>query len=154
VTGNRIDVQHAVTSSLSQILLRGQMRCLHDGAFHPTVAWGDGPQSEEIGAAESIPVFTVEREISPWKDRASLVRATQLVFRLHLLAQTPAQRRPRLLVGLASGLNRALGRVYTWRGLRAETVAETKRWIYLFCLYTARVLPTLSSKRDPWGSQR
>ena len=131
MTGNRIDVLHAVTSSLSLVLLRGQLEYLQAAGFHPAVVCGSGPESEEMRAAESIPVFTVEmeREISPWKDLVSLVRVTQLVRRLRPLVSNSGTPKAGLLVGLAAWLNRVPCRIYTLRGLRLETATGAKRWL-------------------------
>jgi glycosyltransferase involved in cell wall biosynthesis len=131
LTGNRIDVLHAVTSSLSLVLLRGQLSYLRADGFHPAVVCGPGPESEEMRATESIPVFTVEmeREISPLKDLISLVRASQLIRQLRPMVSNSGTPKAGLLVGLAACLNRVPCRVYTLRGLRLETTTGPKRWI-------------------------
>ena len=133
MTGNRIDVLHAVTSSLSLVLLRGQLDYLRAAGFHTAVVCGPGPQLEEMRATESIPVFTVgmEREISPWKDLVALVRASQLVRRLRPMISNSGTPKAGLLVGLAAWFNRVPCRIYTLRGLRVETATGPKRWLLL-----------------------
>ena len=133
MTGNRIDVLHAVTSSLSLVLLRGQLDYLRAAGFHPAVVCGPGPQLDEMRATESIPVFTVgmEREISPLKDLVALVRASQLVRRLRPMISNSGTPKAGLLVGLAAWFNRVPCRIYTLRGLRVETATGPKRWLLL-----------------------
>jgi len=131
MTDERIDVLHSVTSSLSLVLLRGQLSYLRAAGFHPAVVCGFGPQSEEMSATESIPVFTVEmeREISPLKDLVSLVRVSQLLRRLQPTVSNSGTPKAGLLVGLAAWFNRVPCRIYTLRGLRVETATGTKRWL-------------------------
>src|ERR1019366_6541908 len=133
MTGNRIDVLHAVTSSVSLVLLRGQLAYLRAAGFHPAVVCSPGPQLEETRETESIPVFTVEmeREISPLKDLVALVRASQLVRRLRPMISNCGTPKAGLLVGLAAWLNRVPCRIYTLRGLRVETARGPKRWLLL-----------------------
>ena len=67
-------VLHAVTSSLSLVLLNGQMDYLRKVGFEPAIVCGSGKRTEVLQSAESIPVFTtaIEREISPLRDLLSL----------------------------------------------------------------------------------
>ena len=131
MTDSRIDVLHAVTSSVSLVLLRGQLDYLRAAGFHPAVMCGPGAQAEEMRATESIPVFTVEmeREISPVKDLVALVRASQLVRRLRPMVSNCGTPKAGLLVGLAAWFNRVPCRIYTLRGLRLETATGPKRWL-------------------------
>jgi glycosyltransferase involved in cell wall biosynthesis len=133
MTDRRIDVLHAVTSSVSLVLLRGQLAYLRAAGFHPAVVCSPGPQLEETRETESIPVFTVEmeREISPLKDLVALVRASQLVRRLRPMISNCGTPKAGLLVGLAAWLNRVPCRIYTLRGLRVETARGPKRWLLL-----------------------
>jgi len=130
LTGNRIDVLHAVTSSLSLVLLRGQLSYLRADGFHPAVVCSPGPECEEIRVTESIPVFAVEmeREISPLRDLISLVRASRLIRQLGPMVSNSGTPKAGLLVGLAAFLNRVPCRIYTLRGLRLETATGPKRW--------------------------
>lgn len=65
-------VLHAVTSSISLWLLRGQLRYLSQAGFETAVVCSPGPQVEATQAAEGVPVHRVpmEREISPLRDRS------------------------------------------------------------------------------------
>ena len=131
MTDNRIDVLHAVTSSLGLLLLRGQLRYLRTAGFHPAIVCGPGPQSEEMRATESISVYTLkmEREISPLEDLVALLRASQLVRRLRPMVSNSGTPKAGLLVGLAAWFNRVPCRIYTLRGLRVETTTGPKRWL-------------------------
>jgi glycosyltransferase involved in cell wall biosynthesis len=131
MTDERIDVLHSVTVSLSLVLLRGQLNYLRAAGFHPAVVCGPGPQADEMGKSDSIPVFTVEmeREISPLKDLVALVRVSQLVRRLRPMVSNSGTPKAGLLVGLAAWFNRVPCRIYTLRGLRIETASGPKRWL-------------------------
>ena len=131
MTDDRIDVLHAVTSSISLVLLRGQLSYLRTAGFHPAVVCSPGPPSEEMRTTESIPVFTVEmkREISPLRDLVALVKAAQLVRRLRPMVSNSGTPKAGLLVGLAAWFNRVPCRIYTLRGLRVETASGPKRWL-------------------------
>lgn len=155
MTDRRIDVLHAVTSSVSLVLLRGQLAYLRAAGFQPAVVCGPGPQLEEMRATESIPVFTVEmeREISPWKDLVALVRASQLVRRLRPMISNSGTPKAGLLVGLAAWFNRVPCRIYTLRGLRVETARGPNRWLLLLteriaCACAHRVICVSPSLRQ------
>ncbi|MFZ0314039.1 MAG: glycosyltransferase family 4 protein [Candidatus Korobacteraceae bacterium] len=131
MSDERIDILYSVTSSLSLVLLRGQLSYLRAAGFHPAVVCGPGPTLEAMRATESIPVFTIEmnREISPLKDLVALVRASQLVRHLRPLIANSGTPKAGLLVGLAAWFNRVPCRIYTLRGLRVETTSGPKRWL-------------------------
>lgn len=131
MTDDRIDVLHAVTSSISLVLLRGQLSYLRTAGFHPAVVCSPEPPPEEMRATESIPVFTVEmkREISPLRDLVALVKAALLVRRLRPMVSNSGTPKAGLLVGLAAWFNRVPCRIYTLRGLRVETASGPKRWL-------------------------
>lgn len=130
----QIDVLHAVTSSLSLVLLRGQLSYLRDAGFHPGVLCSSGTDVELMQVREHLQVLTVpmEREISPLRDLISLLRLLPMVRRTHPLISNVGTPKAGLLVGLAARLNRIPCRVYTLRGLRLETARGLKRRILVF----------------------
>ncbi len=127
----RVDLLHAVTSSLSLVFFKGQMAYLRRAGFHPAALSGPGPHVEVLREEESVPVFTVEteREIAPLHDLKSLLRVYTLVRRLRPVICNVGTPKAGLLVGLAAWLSRVPCRVYTIYGLRLETAFGLKRWI-------------------------
>ena len=155
MTGERIDTLHAVTSPLSLVLLRGQLRYLRAAGFRPAALSAPGPFVHEIGLRESVPIFTVamEREVSPLKDLASLVRIRQLLRRLRPTICNAGTPKAGLLVMLAAWLARVPCRVYTMRGLRLETARGLKRVVLstterIACGCAHRVICASPSLRD------
>lgn len=126
-----VRVLHAITSSLSLLLLNGQMDYLRKVGFETAIVCGSGNRTEVIQPAESIPVFTtaMEREISPLRDLLSLCRLYGLVRSLRPAILNVGTPKAGLLVGLAAWLNRVPCRIYTLRGLRVETARGIKRRI-------------------------
>jgi glycosyltransferase involved in cell wall biosynthesis len=133
VNRDRIDVIHAVTASLSLLLLKGQLSYLRSAGFHPAALCSPGPEVADGRAGDSIPVFTVnmEREISPLRDLISLAHLWGALRRLRPTICNTGTPKAGLLVGLAAWLNRVPCRVYTLRGLRLETATGLKRKILL-----------------------
>jgi len=155
VTGDRIDTLHAVTSPLSLVLLRGQLRHLQEAGFHPAALSAPGPFLEQAGLEDSVPVFSVrmEREVSPLRDFASLVRIWRLLRRLRPVICNAGTPKAGLLVMLAAWLARVPCRIYTMRGLRVETAHGLTRIILLSaeriaCSCAHRVICVSSSLRD------
>jgi glycosyltransferase involved in cell wall biosynthesis len=155
VTGDRIDTLHAVTSPLSLVLLRGQLRHLQEAGFHPAALSAPGPFLEQAGLEDSVPVFSVrmEREVSPLRDFASLVRIWRLLRRLRPVICNAGTPKAGLLVMLASWLARVPRRIYTMRGLRVETAHGLTRIILLSaeriaCSCAHRVICVSPSLRD------
>ena len=126
-----IDVLHAVTSSLSLVLLRGQLGYLKAAGFCPAALSSPGPRVDDMRAEEHIPVFTVQmqREISPARDLLSLLLLWRLLRRLRPAICNVGTPKAGLLVGLAAWFNRVPCRIYTLRGLRLETATGAKRRI-------------------------
>ena len=130
---DRIDVVHAVTVSLSLLLLKGQLSYLRAAGFHPAVLCSPGPEVADARAGDSIPVVTVnmEREISPLRDLISLAHLWGALRRGRPAICNAGTPKAGLLVGLAAWLNRVPCRVYTLRGLRLETATGLTRKILL-----------------------
>ncbi len=155
VTSEHIDTLHAVTSPLSLVLLRGQLRYLQAAGFHPAALSAPGSFAEQVGLEESVPVFTVamEREASPLKDLASLVSIWRLLRQLRPSICNAGTPKAGLLVMLAAWLARVPCRVYTMRGLRVETARGLTRMILfaaerVACGCAQRVICVSPSLRD------
>jgi glycosyltransferase involved in cell wall biosynthesis len=133
VTATRIDTLHAVTSPLSLVLLRGQLRYLQQTGFHPAALSAPGSFVEQAGLEPSTPLFTIamERDVSPLRDFVSLVRISKLLRQLRPTICNASTPKAGLLVMLAAWLARVPCRVYTLRGLRAETASGVIRMILL-----------------------
>lgn len=134
MTEQRADTLHAVTSSLSLVLLRGQLRYLKAAGFNPAALSAPGMFVAETGAEESVSVFTVpmDREVSPGRDLGSLLRIWRLLRRVRPSICNAGTPKAGLLVTLAAWLARVPIRIYTLRGLRLETVQGLKqRILYL-----------------------
>lgn len=130
---DRIDVVHAVTASMSLVLLKGQLSHLRKAGFCPAALCSPGPEVARVNADEQIPIFTVgmEREVSPLKDLASLIRLWRILREIRPAICNAGTPKAGLLVGLAAFLNRIPCRIYTLRGLRLETATGLKRRMLL-----------------------
>ena len=128
-------ILYAVTSPLSLMLLRGQVRYAREAGFEAAVLTAPGPEVEAFGVQESVPVFTtpIAREISLWQDVVSLVRIWKIVRRVRPTISNAGTPKAGLLVGLSGWLNRVPVRLYTMRGLRLETARGLKRLILVWC---------------------
>ncbi|HMH12532.1 MAG TPA: glycosyltransferase family 4 protein [Edaphobacter sp.] len=152
---DRIDVLHAVTSSLSLRLLRGQLRYLKAHGFRTAVLCGPGPFVEETRSQETVPVFTIrmERESSPLRDFVSLLRICRLLRHLRPTICNVGTPKAGMLVSLAAWLIRVPCRIYTLRGLRLETAHGLKRRILFIteliaCACVHRVVCVSPSLRE------
>lgn len=152
---DRVDVLHAVTTSLSLVLFRGQLQYLRSVGFRPAAMCSDGPFVNEISEQEGVPVYTtpMEREIAPAKDMSSLVRIWRLLRRLRPSICNAGTPKAGLLVMIAARLALVPCRVYTLRGLRLETATGLKRRLLLLteriaCACADRVVCVSPSLRD------
>ena len=152
---DRIDVVHAVTASLSLVLLKGQLSYLQKVGFHPAALCSTGSEVAAARTEESTPIITVsmEREISPFRDLISLIRLWWLLRELRPAICNAGTPKAGLLVGLAAWLNRIPCRVYTLRGLRLETATGLKRSVLVFteriaCACAHRVISVSPSLRQ------
>ena len=127
----RIDVIHAVTSSLSLILFRGQFGYLKAAGLRPAALSGTDPPVDDMQVEDGVPVFSVQmkREISPARDLLSLLLLCRLLRQLRPAVCNVGTPKAGLLVGLAAWLSRVPCRIYTLRGLRLETAKGLKRYI-------------------------
>ena len=131
MSSQRISVLHAVTDSMSTVLMRGQLAYLKTAGFDPALLSSPGKELEEIGRREGYPVFGVamRRDISPLSDLRSLFEILRLLRRIKPVICNSGTPKAGLLVGLAAWLTRVPCRVYTLRGLRLETAKGVKRMI-------------------------
>jgi glycosyltransferase involved in cell wall biosynthesis len=150
-----VDVLHAVTSSLSLVVLRGQLRYLKASGFHPAVLSAPGAFVDETRQQESVPVFVIpmEREVSALKDLRSLGRIWRLLRAVRPTVCNAGTPKAGLLVTLAAWLARVPCRVYTLRGLRLETARGPKRYLLyaterITCACAHRVICVSPSLRD------
>lgn len=120
-----------ITSPIATRLLEGQLAFLKDQGFEIALVSSPGPQLELFAKREGVRVIAIpiEREISLWKDLVALVRLCAL-FRAErpdlIDFGTPKAGLLGSLAGLLCGVPH---RIYTVRGLRAETVGGFKGFI-------------------------
>ena len=155
MSSQRISVLHAVTDSMSTVLMRGQLAYLKTAGFDPALLSSPGKELEEIGRREGYPVFGVamRRDISPLSDLRSLFEILRLLRRIKPVICNSGTPKAGLLVGLAAWLTRVPCRVYTLRGLRLETAKGVKRMILTItervaCFSANRVVCVSASLRE------
>jgi glycosyltransferase involved in cell wall biosynthesis len=155
MNNRRISVLHAVTDSISTILMRGQLAYLKANGFDPALLSSPGKDLKQMGAQEGYPVFGVAmwREISPVRDLQSLFEIWRLLVRIKPVICNSGTPKAGLLVGLAARLARVPCRVYTLRGLRLETAKGGKRMILVIaekvaCFSAHRVVCVSASLRE------
>jgi glycosyltransferase involved in cell wall biosynthesis len=151
----RITVLHAVTDSLSTILMRGQLSYLKTCGFDPALLSNPGKELTEIGAREGYPVYGVamRRDISPGSDLISLFHIWRLLRHLKPVISNCGTPKAGLLVGVTAYFARVPCRVYTLRGLRLETATGFKRKLLtvterIACFCAHRVICVSPSLRD------
>lgn len=155
MSNRRISVVHAVTDSISTVLMRGQLAYLKGNGFNPALLSSPGKELERIGAQEGYPVFGVAmtREISPKRDLQSFFEIWRLLHKIKPVICNTGTPKAGLLVGLAAWLTRVPCRVYTLRGLRLETAKGIKRLILTIaeraaCFSAHRVVCVSGSIRE------
>lgn len=151
----RVDTLHAVTSSLSLVLLRGQLRYLQAAGLHPAALSAPGEFVKGIRAEESVSVFTIpmERDVSPVKDLGALFRIWRLLRKISPSICNAGTPKAGLLAMVGAWLARVPIRIYTLRGLRLETAGGLKRRILylterIACACAQRVICVSPSLRD------
>ncbi len=132
-------VLYLVTSSLSAVLLRGQLRYLSQRDFEVSLASSPGENLTAICNEERIQAIEMEmaREISPLKDCFAFFRLCALLRRLRPSITNVSTPKAGLLGGLAAFVTRVPCRVYTLRGLRWETASGLKRKVLLLAEWIA-----------------
>ncbi|MDN7241615.1 glycosyltransferase family 4 protein [Planococcus sp. N028] len=129
--GNK--VIHAVTSSISLNLMRGQLNYLRNQGYEVKVISSDGEPVKDFEIAEGVPVLRVsmEREISLVKDFKSLIHCIKVIRKEKPDIVTAGTPKAGLLVTLAAYICGVPTRIYKVRGLRMETATGIKRQILL-----------------------
>ncbi len=152
---DRTVVLHAITDSISVVLIRGQLRYLKTHGFPCALLCSPGPNLDRIAVDENIPVFpaAMMREISPLADLRSLANICAILRRLRPVICNAGTPKAGLLVGLAAWLTRVPCRIYTLRGLRLETATGFKRRLLtlaerISCRAAHRVICVSASLRD------
>jgi glycosyltransferase involved in cell wall biosynthesis len=152
---SRVSALHAVTDSLSTVLLLGQLSYLRKAGFDPAVLCSPGVGVEKIRDREAVAVYTVamQREISPARDIRSLFQVWRLLLRIRPVICNSGTPKAGFIVGIAAWLARVPCRIYTLRGLRLETATGIKRRILLLtervaCFCAHRVICVSSSLRE------
>ena len=155
MSSSRITVLHAVTDSISTVLMRGQSAYLKANGFDPALLSSPGKELKQIGVLEDIPVFHVSmrREISPVRDLRSFFEIWRLLRRIKPAICNSGTPKAGLLVGLAAWFNRVPNRIYTLRGLRLETAKGLKKTILtvtekIACFSAHRVVCVSGSLRE------
>ncbi|MCL2825640.1 MAG: glycosyltransferase, partial [Polyangiaceae bacterium] len=148
-------VIHAVTSSVSLRLMRGQLAYLQNAGFQTAALCAPGPGVMEWAKREAVPVYTIkmQREIAPLSDMISLLRITHLLHHQKPDICNAGTPKAGLLVGIAAWITCVPCRVYTLRGLRLETTTGLKRHILrlteqIACASAHRVVCVSPSLRD------
>jgi len=151
----RISVLHAVTDSLSTVLMRGQLTYLRNIGYDPILLSSPGKEVDRIRMHEGLSVITVpmRREISMARDLRSLIGIWRLLGRTKPTICNSGTPKAGLLVGISAWLVRVPCRVYTLRGLRLETATGPKRIILtlterLACGCAHRVICVSPSLRE------
>ncbi len=155
MSGRPISVLHAVTDSISTVLMRGQLAYLKSHGFEPALLSSPGKELEQMGAQEGYPVYGVamKREISPGADLRSFFEIWRLLRRVKPVICNSGTPKAGLLVGLAAWLSRVPCRIYTLRGLRLETARGLKKMILTItektaCFSAHRVVCVSASLRE------
>jgi len=148
-------VLHLVSSPLSTLLMRGQLRYLSEKGFEVLLASAPGPQLQDVSKADQVQAIEVkiDREMSPFKDILALWRLFRLMRRLKPDITNVSTPKAGLLGGLAARIAGVPCRIYTLRGLRWETTSGLKRallklteWIACRCAH--RVICVSSGVRE------
>ena len=114
-------------------LLRGRLRYLSSRGHRVTVVCAPGEGLSDLAEREGATVHTVpmRREISPLADLVALVRFVALFRRLRPDVVDGSTPKAALLALIAAWLTRVPLRLYTLRGLRADTASGWRRRLLL-----------------------
>jgi glycosyltransferase involved in cell wall biosynthesis len=131
MSNGRIRILHAVTASISVVLMRGQLSYLRSVGFDPGLLSSPGRELTETGELERFAVvgLPMKREIAPIADLRSLIRLVSLLRRIRPVICNAGTPKAGLLVGLAARITRIPCRIYTLRGLRLETAKGGTRML-------------------------
>ncbi len=144
-------VTHPMTARL---LLRGQIEWMQERGFDVTVVTSDDNEPAAVdGASHHVRRLTMAREISPLRDLVTLVRLVRLIREIRPEVVNASTPKAGLLGSLAARIAGVPVRIYTLRGLRAETETGWRRRLLLLterlaCAAAQRVLCVSESLRQ------
>ncbi len=134
--------------------MRGQLKFLREVGYEVAVAAAPGSELTAIARAEGARAIEVSltREITPVRDLVALVRMWSILRRLRPAIINFGTPKAGLIAGLAARLSGVRCRIYTLRGLRAETTTGIKRLLLLLseriaCACAHRVICVSESLR-------
>ncbi len=124
-----IRVLHAVTSSLTLVVMRGQLSYLRQAGFEVAVLCAPGPYLDELVRDEAVHALPVpmERDISPLADLLAFFRVYRAIRAWKPDIVNAGTPKAGLLVGLAAWMAGVPCRIYNLRGLRFETTRGWRR---------------------------
>lgn len=116
-------------------VMRGQLAWFASMGYQVTLVASPGPFLDQVADREGVATVSLqmERDISPFADFRSLVRAVRYVRRINPHIVNAGTPKAGLIIGLAAAINRVPVRIYTMRGLRLETAHGLRRWL-LWCM--------------------
>lgn len=111
--------------------MRGQLAFMREAGFDVVVVTSPGEQLEVAADREGVRAIGIpmEREISPLADLRSLTRLVRIFRRLRPDVVNAGTPKAGLLGMLAAKIAGVPLRIYTLRGLRAETTRSLKLWL-------------------------
>jgi lipopolysaccharide/colanic/teichoic acid biosynthesis glycosyltransferase/glycosyltransferase involved in cell wall biosynthesis len=144
----------AVTSALACNFYKGTLKHLKRAGFDPIMLSSPGSNLFDVSAWERVAsiAISMEREIAPIQDLASLWRLYRTIRRVRPTIVDASTPKAGLLTGVAAWLARVPCRVYTLRGLRLETTSGLRRAIlwtaeWMACACAHRVVCVSPSLR-------
>lgn len=157
----RVKAVFFITDALSWIFFEGQPRYFREHGIEVHAVSSPGPQQEEFGRLNDIPIYSVpvERAISPFSDMVSVWRLYKLLRRLrpHILCAHFGK--PGIIGMVAGTLARTPVRIYHNHGM-ALSSARGWRWALLWgveklsCLLAHRVVyvaPSVLAEAEKLG---
>lgn len=126
-------VIHAVTIPDSLWFMEGQLKYLESSGYEVKAMSTEGKEAVKFSRSEGIEILKVdmEREISLFKDFKSLISCIRIFQKEKPLIVNASTPKAGLIVTLAAYICGVPIRIYTIRGLRAETTKGLKRQILL-----------------------
>lgn len=125
----------AITSHVSEILIRGQLQYLKENGVEPVLVSSPGDSVKKLALSEGVRLYEIpmEREPSPVRDLISLIHLVFLFSRIRPDIVNAGTPKAGFLCMLASYFCNIPGRVYTIRGFRHESMSGFPRWLMVQC---------------------
>ena len=140
---------------MSVLLMRGQLKFLRESGFDVAVVSAPGEDLTAIARTEGVRPIEVRmtREIAPLRDIATLFHFCSMLYRVRPAVINFGTPKAGLIAGLAARLTGVPCRLYTLRGIRAETTTGLKRRLLLLsermaCACAHRVICVSESVRQ------